>query len=105
MDDNVRGFDLELAGVGDVGGNHGGFFSGCHVILVIEGFQLFLFYAAVLEKALHLGFGKYHRIRRILLGFDDLVQLLMNVHNCIVLAVLAKSFLHKQVKGISLSAS
>ena len=78
VDHHIWGFDLKFASVGNVGGYHGGFFASNHLILVIEGFQLFILYAAILKKALHLGLGKNYRVWRILLGFDDLVQFLMD---------------------------
>ena len=105
VDHHVRSFDLEFAGVGDVGGYHSGFFASNHLILVIEGFQLFILYAAILKKALHLGLGKNYRVWRILLGFDDLVQFLMDSNDCVILAVIPQGFLYQHIERITLSAS
>ncbi len=102
VDHNVRGFDLEFSGVGDVGCHQGGFFACGKFVLFIEVLEFFVFYAAFFEEAFDLGFGEDYWFWLIFLGFDKVVEFFVDLKNGVVGAVIAKGFFYQCIKGVAL---
>ena len=93
VDHNVRGFNLEFSGVGDVGGYQGRFFSCSQFILFIKVLKLVVFHAAFFKEAFHFGFSENNWFRFILLGFDEIVKFLVDLKDCVICAVIHQGFL------------
>ena len=102
MDHNVRGFNLEFSGVGDVGGYQGRFFSCSQFILFIKVLKLVVFHAAFFKEAFHFGFSENNWFRFILLGFDEIVKFLVDLKDCVICAVITKGFFYQGVEGVTL---
>ena len=67
VDDDIRGFDLGPAGVGNVGYHQGCILTGGGFVALVESFHFFFFDTAFLEETFHFWFGENSGFRRILL--------------------------------------
>lgn len=104
MDDDIRGFDLGPAGVGNVGYHQGCILTGGGFVALVESFHFFFFDTAFLEETFHFWFGENSGFRRILLCFNPFVQFFVDIHDGIVSTVLAQSFFYKGIKRIPLAS-
>ena len=66
--------------------------------------ELFVFYAAFFEETFDFGFGEDNRFRFVLLGFDEIVELFMDLKDCVVGTVITKGFFHQSIEGVTLGS-
>ena len=104
VDDDIRGFDLGPACVGNVGYHQGCILTGGGFVALVESFHFFFFDTAFLEETFHFWFGENSGFRRILLCFNPFVQFFVDIHDSIVSTVLAQSFFYKGIKRIPLAS-
>ena len=79
-------------------------FSCGKLILFIEVLELFVFYAAFFEETFDFGFGEDNRFRFVLLGFDEIVELFVDLKDCVVGTVITKGFFHQSIEGVTLGS-
>ena len=102
MDHDIRSFDLEFSGVGDVGSYQRRFFPGGKLVLFVKILKLVVLHTAFFKETLYFGLGENNWFRFVFLGFNEIVELFVDLKNCIVGTVIAKGFFYQSIEGVTL---
>ena len=64
--------------------------------------KLVVLHTAFFKETLYFGLGENNWFRFVFLGFNEIVELFVDLKNCIVGTVIAKGFFYQSIEGVTL---